>query len=628
MRRCISSLKIHYADMKKSLWILAALLFSVGFTAPQSRTITGKVTSGLDGADLAGVNVAVKGTKNATITDAEGKYAITMSIHGGTLVFSFIGYQTKEVRVASSNVVNVILQEEVQSLEEVKSQPGRSPKYKKDRAAGVYKLYESEATMTDDYQRQQWNTEEYDAIEENIFREALKNPLSTFSIDVDAASYSNVRRFINNGQRPPKDAVRIEELINYFDYDYDQPKGEHPFAIHTEISSAPWNSKHKLVHIGLQGKTIPTEKLPPSNLVFLIDVSGSMDEANKLPLLKSSFKMLVDQLRPQDHIAIVVYAGAAGLVLEPTPGSDKRKILDALDKLQAGGSTAGGAGIQLAYAVAKQHFKTGGNNRVILATDGDFNIGESSNAAMERLIEQKRQDGIFLTVLGYGMGNYKDSKMETLADKGNGNYAYIDNITEARKVLVNEFGGTLFTIAKDVKLQVEFNPVKVKAYRLIGYENRVLKNEDFNNDKKDAGDLGSGHTVTALYEIIPVGVDSDFFKVDDLKYQKTTIDPKAETSKELLTIKFRYKKPDEDVSKLIVHPLTDSNIQLSKTSENFRWSASVAAFGMLLRASEYINNFNYDAVVQMAQQAKGVDKEGYRIEFINMVKSFGAVASR
>ena len=614
--------------MKKSLWILAALLFSVGFTAPQSRTITGKVTSGLDGADLAGVNVAVKGTKNATITDAEGKYTITMSIHGGTLVFSFIGYQTKEVRVASSNVVNVILQEEFQSLEEVKSQPGRSPKYKKDRAAGVYKLYESEATMTDDYQRQQWNTEEYDAIEENIFREALKNPLSTFSIDVDAASYSNVRRFINNGQRPPKDAVRIEELINYFDYDYDQPKGEHPFAIHTEISSAPWNSKHKLVHIGLQGKTIPTEKLPPSNLVFLIDVSGSMDEANKLPLLKSSFKMLVDQLRPQDHIAIVVYAGAAGLVLEPTPGSDKRKILDALDKLQAGGSTAGGAGIQLAYAVAKQHFKTGGNNRVILATDGDFNIGESSNAAMERLIEQKRQDGIFLTVLGYGMGNYKDSKMETLADKGNGNYAYIDNITEARKVLVNEFGGTLFTIAKDVKLQVEFNPVKVKAYRLIGYENRVLKNEDFNNDKKDAGDLGSGHTVTALYEIIPVGVDSDFFKVDDLKYQKTTIDPKAETSKELLTIKFRYKKPDEDVSKLIVHPLTDSNIQLSKTSENFRWSASVAAFGMLLRASEYINNFNYDAVVQMAQQAKGVDKEGYRIEFINMVKSFGAVASR
>lgn len=363
-------------------------------------------------------------------------------------------------------------------------------------------------------------------------------------------------------------------------------------------------------------------------MVFLIDVSGSMDEANKLPLLKSSFKMLVEQLRPQDHIAIVVYAGAAGVVLEPTSGNEKREILAALDQLQAGGSTAGGAGINLAYAIAKKHFKEGGNNRVILATDGDFNIGESSNAAMERLIEEKRKDGIFLTVLGFGMGNYKDSKMEVLADKGNGNYAYIDNITEARKVLVNEFGGTLFTIAKDVKLQIEFNPSKVKAYRLIGYENRVLKNEDFNNDKKDAGDLGSGHTVTALYEIIPVGVDSEFFKIDDLKYQKNSVDPKAAKSNELMTIKFRYKKPDGDISKLIVHPLIDANVRLSDTSENFRWSASVAAFGMLLRESEYIKDFNYDAVVQMAERAKGKDKEGYRIEFINMVKSFGSVASR
>ena len=338
--------------------------------------------------------------------------------------------------------------------------------------------------------------------------------------------------------------------------------------------------------------------------------------------------MLVEQLRPQDHLAIVVYAGAAGLVLKPTAGSEKRKILAALDQLQAGGSTAGGAGIKLAYEIAKEHFKEGGNNRIILATDGDFNIGESSNSSMEQLIEEKRKGGVFLTVLGYGMGNYKDSKMETLADKGNGNYAYIDNITEARKVLVNEFGGTLFTIAKDVKLQIEFNPTKVKAYRLIGYENRMLKNEDFNNDKKDAGDLGSGHTVTALYEIIPVGTDSEFFKVDDLKYQKSTIDPKAKDSKELMTIKFRYKNPNENNSKLIVHPLIDSNISLAKTSNNFRWSASVAAFGMLLRDSEYIKNFNYDAVVQMAQNSRGEDREGYRIEFINMVKSFGSVASR
>ena len=615
--------------MKKSLWIFAVMiLFSLGFAPQQSRTITGRVTSDEDGNGLPGVNVLVKGTKNGTVTDVKGKYSITVSAHGGTLVFSFIGFEPKEVKIGTSNIINVTLSPDIIALEEVVT-TGRSKhekKYRMDSAAPASKLYmQYEA---EDARQPQWNTEEYDGIEENIFREALKNPLSTFSIDVDAASYSNVRRYINNGQRPPKDAVRIEELVNYFDYDYQQPKDDDPFAFHTEISTAPWNNKHKLVHIGLQGKTIPTEKLPPSNLVFLIDVSGSMDEPNKLPLLKSSFKMLVEQLRAQDHISIVVYAGAAGLVLEPTSGSEKKEILKALDQLQAGGSTAGGAGIKLAYAVAKEHFKPGGNNRVILATDGDFNIGESGNGAMERLIEEKRKDGVFLTVLGYGMGNYKDSKMETLADKGNGNYAYIDNITEARKVLVNEFGGTLFTIAKDVKLQIEFNPAKVKAYRLIGYENRMLKNEDFNNDKKDAGDLGSGHTVTALYEIIPVGAESEFFKVDDLKYQHTTIDPKAKNSKELMTIKFRYKKPDEDVSKLIVHSLIDSNILLSKTSDNFRWSASVAAFGMLLRDSEYIKNFNYDAVVQMAQNSKGEDKEGYRIEFINMVKSFGSVASR
>jgi Ca-activated chloride channel family protein len=474
----------------------------------------------------------------------------------------------------------------------------------------------------------EFNTEAYKSIEENIFHGALKNPLSTFSIDVDAASYSNIRRFINQGQRPPKDAVRIEEMVNYFDYDYVQPKDEHPFAVHTEISKAPWNSKHKLIHIGLQGKKIPTQNLPPSNLVFLMDVSGSMDEPNKLPLVKNSFRMLTDQLREQDHVAIVVYAGAAGVVLKPTSGDNKKTIIEALDQLQAGGSTAGGEGIQLAYALAKEHFKKDGNNRVILATDGDFNVGQSSDAAMERLIEEKRNDGIFLTVLGYGMGNYKDSKMETLADKGNGNYAYIDNITEARKVLVNEFGGTLFTIAKDVKLQVEFNPAKVAAYRLIGYENRMLKNEDFNNDKKDAGEIGSGHAVTALYEIIPIGVESEFFKIDELKYQTTQINASAKQSDELMTIKFRYKKPDEDASRLIVHPLTDGNTPLENTSENFRWSASVAGFGMLLRESEYVKNFSYDRVIEMAQGAKGKDQEGYRIEFINMAKSFGMVAKK
>ena len=629
--------------MKTKIWILAVMVFSsLGFSNPEKRTITGTVTSAEDGSPLPGVNVVLKGTAEGVTTDAKGKYSFAVPEAGGTLVFSFIGLKTQEVKIGTSNEISVALALDVTQLSETvvtafgvpqekkslgysTGSPGSAKKVK---IRGAASISPSSAPYHDGYKQPQYNTEEYDAIQENIFHEALRNPLSTFSIDVDAASYSNMRRFINNGQRPPKDAVRIEEMVNYFDYEYSQPTNEHPFNIITEISQAPWNENHKLVHIGLQGKKISSENLPPSNLVFLIDVSGSMDEPNKLPLLKSSFKMLVNELREQDHVAIVVYAGAAGLVLEPTSGSKKNKIMEALDNLEAGGSTAGGAGIRLAYDVAKEHFKAEGNNRVILATDGDFNVGESSNGGMERLIEEKRKDGVFLTVLGFGMGNYKDSKMEILADKGNGNYAYIDNITEAQKVLVNEFGGTLFTIAKDVKLQIEFNPAKVKAYRLIGYENRMMKSEEFNDDKKDAGELGSGHTVTALYEIIPVGVESEFLKIDELKYQKTKIDPDASNTKELMTVKFRYKKPKEDVSKLIVHPLVDNQVALNKTSNDFRWSASVAAFGMLLRESEYVKNYTYDQVIQLAQGAKGEDKEGYRVEFINMAKSFGAIASR
>jgi Ca-activated chloride channel family protein len=623
----------------KKIWVsLAAIFLLLSFNTIQQRIITGTVTAADDGSPLPGVNVVLKGTSTGTSTDLNGKYQISVPEGGGTLVFSFIGLKTKEVKLTKSNIMNVALEADVSELQEVittahgvqRSSPKRDKRALKTEAeeAGPAPLSYTIISHEDIKQAQPYNTEEYQAIAENGFHEALKNPLSTFSIDVDAASYSNIRRFINNGQRPPKDAVRIEEMINYFDYDYAQPEREHPFAVHTEISAAPWNSKHKLVHIGLQGKIIPTQNLPASNLVFLIDVSGSMEAQNKLPLVKNSFKMLVDQLREQDHVAIVVYAGAAGVVLKPTAGNKKEEILASLDQLQAGGSTAGGAGIKLAYALAKEHFKSNGNNRVVLATDGDFNVGESSNESMERLIEEKRNDGIFLTVLGYGMGNYKDSKMEILADKGNGNYAYIDNITEARKVLVNEFGGTLFTIAKDVKIQVEFNPAKVQAYRLVGYENRMLKSEDFNNDKKDAGELGSGHTVTALYEVIPVGVKSDVFDIDALKYQKTTVDAVAKTSDEIMTIKLRYKKPNEDVSNLIVHPLVDNNIAVEKTSDNFRWSASVAAFGMLLRQSEYVRTFSYEDVANLAQGARGVDKEGYRVEFINMVKSFGLVAKK
>lgn len=472
------------------------------------------------------------------------------------------------------------------------------------------------------------DTEDYDHIEENKFLAATSNPLSTFSIDVDEAAYSNIRRFIMQGSTPPPGAVRIEEMINYFDYTYPQPTGEHPFSITTEVSECPWNPQHRLVHIGLQGKKIPVENLPPANLVFLIDVSGSMYDNNKLPLVKSSLKMLTDQLRPDDKVSIVAYAGNAGLVLPATSGANKVAIKNAIDNLEAGGSTAGGAGIQLAYKIAKANFVQNGNNRVILATDGDFNVGLSSDAALVQLIEQERKSGVFLSVLGFGMGNYKDNKMQQLADKGNGNHSYIDNINEARKVLVNEFGSTLFTIAKDVKIQVEFNPSKVQAYRLIGYENRVMAAEDFNDDQKDAGELGAGHTVTALYEIIPAGVKSDFIKsVNALKYQQQPV-ATGNFSDELMTIKLRYKKPDEETSSLIAHAVKDVRTGLALTSDNFRFSAAVAEFGMLLRNSKYKQQASWQQVISLAKGAKGADPNGYRQEFINLVQAANAMVAK
>ena len=465
-----------------------------------------------------------------------------------------------------------------------------------------------------------FNTEEYDRIYENQYLPALTNPLSTFSIDVDTASYANVRRFIKMNQLPPKDAVRIEEMINYFQYDYPGPDGKHPFSIFTEISSPPWNLDHRLVHIGLQGRMSETEELPPSNLVFLLDVSGSMKSPNKLPLLKSAFQLLTKQMREKDRVAIVVYAGAAGLVLPSTSGDHKQKILDAIEKLRAGGSTAGGAGIQLAYKVAMENFIKEGNNRVILATDGDFNIGMSSTSELVRMIEEKRKQGIFLTVLGFGMGNYKDGRMEQLADKGNGNCFYIDGLLEAKKVFIDDLWGNLFTIAKDVKIQIEFNPAKVRAYRLIGYENRMLKKEDFIDDKKDAGELGAGHTVTALYEIIPFGSKEEIPGTDTLKYQETKISPKAFKSSELLTVKLRYKDPDGEKSKLIVYPLIDRSIQFANASNNFKFAAAVAQFGMLLRDSKFKGSASLDAVLEIAKEAKGLDSHSYRAEFINLVE--------
>jgi len=461
----------------------------------------------------------------------------------------------------------------------------------------------------------EFNTESYNVINENQFLDSVNNPLSTFSIDVDTASYSNVRRFLNEGRKPPVDAVRIEELINYFTYEYTRPQGEEPFSITKEISKCPWNEKNNLLLIGMQGKKIETDNLPPSNIVFLLDVSGSMNDPNKLPLLKSGFKLLVDKLRKQDKVSIVVYAGAAGVVLDSTTGDNKDKILDAISRLEAGGSTAGAQGIELAYKVAKENFIPSGNNRVILATDGDFNIGVSSDAQLTRMIEKKRNEGIFLTVLGFGSGNYKDSKMESLADKGNGNYAYIDNILEAKKVLVNEIGSTLFTIAKDVKIQVEFNPTKVKAYRLIGYENRLLNKEDFNNDSIDAGELGAGHSVTALYELIPTDSDEEVSNVDELKYQQSEVVP----SDEIATIKLRYKKPDEDESNLLSYTVEQQDIQDTPCS-NLKFASTVAEFGLLLRDSKYKGSASYDSLLERAKECLNNDETGYRREFINLIE--------
>ncbi|UCH83644.1 MAG: von Willebrand factor type A domain-containing protein [Candidatus Latescibacterota bacterium] len=462
--------------------------------------------------------------------------------------------------------------------------------------------------------------ESYAPIIENAFCCSVDKPVSTFSVDVDAASYANTRRFLYNSQLPPRNAVRIEELVNYFSYDYPEPDGEHPFSITTEVASCPWDLEHRLVHIGLQGRRISMDHAPPNNLVFLIDVSGSMRPRNKLPLLKSSFRLLVDHLRPQDRVAIVVYAGAAGLVLPSTTGENKDEILDAIGWLRAGGSTAGGAGIQLAYEIAQENYDPEANNRVILATDGDFNVGASSDEAMVELIESKRDEGVFLTVLGFGEGNLKDSKMEKIADHGNGHFAYIDNLLEAKKVLINELGATLLTIAKDVKIQIEFNPVKVESYRLIGYENRLLNREDFDDDTKDAGEIGAGHSVTALYEVVPADARADDSLDNDLKYVDVRLTEAGRNNPEILTVKFRYKPPNGDESILLTRVVVDEGMRFEEASPDFRFAAAVAEFGMLLRDSQFRGDASFAHVAAAAREARGEDKEGYRGEFVRMVE--------
>ncbi len=500
------------------------------------------------------------------------------------------------------------------------SSPSPAPAGPIAETAGFLNSFVARAPSADAPDRPRFNTEAYDFISDNNFIRVSRDPLATFSVDVDTASYANLRRFLNMNQLPPKDAVRIEEMVNYFTYDYAPPTGSDPIATYAEIAAAPWKPEHRLVRIGIKGKEVDLSKRPPGNLVFLIDVSGSMADAEKLPLLKSSMKLLIDKLTENDRVAIVVYAGASGMVLPPTSGDKKSVLAQAVDRLESGGSTNGAAGIQLAYDTAVANFIRGGINRVILATDGDFNVGVTNQGDLTRLIEEKAKSGVFLTVLGFGMGNYKDSTLEKLADKGNGNYAYIDTLKEARKALVEELGGALMTIAKDVKIQIEFNPAQVNAYRLIGYENRVLRHEDFNDDKKDAGDMGAGHSVTALFEVVPRGVELETSSVDPLKYQQASQAVPQSRSGEMLNIKFRYKEPESSTSRLLEYPVVDRYTGFNDASADFRFAAAVASFGMILRDSPHKGQSTLDAVLQIADRSRGADRAGYRDEFVQLVR--------
>jgi len=613
--------------MKNSLSIFAILILSaimIAFT--DSGTITGKVTD-TNGQSIPGVSVYIKGGSSRITTDYAGVYKITVDQQAKVLIFSLPGYRTVEEKIGDRKIINVMLLAEAESLKDVSAtgygtKEERSSIYRSKSVpapAGI--AYESKKNFS--RYNSDFNTEGYASVNENGYKIVKNNPLSTFSIDVDNASYSNIRRFINMGELPPADAVRIEEMINYFRYDYPEPHGEHPFSVYTELSVCPWNKNHQLLQVGLRGKSIDKSLLPASNLVFLIDVSGSMNSPNKLPLLKSAFGLLINELRPQDRIAIVVYAGSAGLVLESTQGNRKEAILAAIDHLEAGGSTAGGAGLKLAYNVAMKNFIKGGNNRIILATDGDFNVGESSNGGMERLVEEKRELGIFITVLGFGMGNIKDDKMEIIADKGNGNYSYIDNLQEARKVLVREFGGTLFTIAKDVKFQIEFNPSKVLSYRLVGYENRLLNDEDFNDDTKDAGEMGAGHNVTALYELVPTGTGITGPSIDPLKYQplRSLENRENDLSTEYLTVKLRYKKPDSNTSRMFEKPVRGYVSDLEDMSDNMKFASAVSEFGMILGNSEFRGNATLEGAALLARSGRGEDEDGYRSELISLIKT-------
>ena len=599
----------------KSIFSTILCVIWISGLSAQSLTVTGTVTDE-NGQPLIGANVSIEKSRKGTVTNEHGKYSIE-ALQGDIIRFSYIGYKTQKVK-ANRKIINVklypdnnLLMEECVITSDEVSNRAISSIQMAVRSLGM------PALIYDRYA----NREEYSHNAENRFKSPVKDPLSTFSIDVDAASYSNIRRFINQGEMPPKDAVRIEEMINYFNYNYPKPTRNDPVRITTEVGICPWNKTHRLVQIGLKAREIESKNLPASNFVFLIDVSGSMFGPTRLELVKSSLRLLVNNLREKDRVAIVTYCGDARVALPSTPGNEKQKIKDALETLTAGGSTAGSAGIKEAYRIAQKNFIAQGNNRIILCTDGDFNVGASSETELENLIESKRKSGIFLTVLGYGMGNYKDSKMQILAQKGNGNHAYIDNIQEANKVLVNEFGSTMYAVAKDVKLQVEFNPAKVQSYRLVGYETRILNNEDFNDDTKDAGEMGAGHTITALYEIIPTGISGNIpGSIDPLKYQtETNINAQTSNSSELLTVKLRYKTPEEEKSKKIEKSVTDTD--KDNVSPDFRFASAVAMFAQLLKDSDFKGEATYDKVIETANKGLSFDPEGYRAEFVRLVQS-------
>lgn len=617
--------------MRHILGVIPALLLiaATALAVPDGDTftLTGQVMDHARNAPLGSAQVRIEGTRYGAVTDGQGRYTLrasraTLQERRVRLRVQARGYELEIVEVeippagTDTIEVNVRLRPASLGLEEI----AISPMIVADATAGPATRHGYPGLPHPD-----WNREQYAHIEENAFRSPALAPLSTFSIDVDRASYSNVRRFLEQGEVPPIDAVQIEEMVNYFPYDYALPGNEHPVALTTELGRAPWKEQHRLLRIGLASPPIEMADMPPNNLVFLIDVSGSMRPPDRLPLVKRSLRLLVEELRSVDQVAIVVYAGAAGLVLDSTPGSEKERILDAIERLEAGGSTAGGAGLRLAYRVAEENFLEDGNNRVILATDGDFNVGESSDAAMVRLIQELSARGTYLTVLGFGMHNLQFEKMQQLAQNGNGNHAYIDSLDEARKVLVEEMGGTLLTVAEDVKLQVEFNPARVRAYRLIGYENRLLAEEDFDDDEKDAGDMGAGHRVTALYEIVPVGAESDV-KVSGeirLRYRESGgLSPQAE-GEELAFVRLRYREPGEAGSRLLEQPV---GADVTEPSNDFTFAAAVAGFGMLLRDSEHRGEITSEQVLAMAAQSLGDDPYGYREGFVELLRRYRSLA--